>query len=130
MPEPIDIAQALAGVTFLDGRTRESDTAGTFARLADYRDGAIFVGGFSGASPWERHPADEIVQILDGAATVSLMMPGGVETRELAKGTIIIVPEGVWHRLDAPDRVTLMTVSPQPTDHVPDAMPPADLPAG
>ena len=63
MTKAIDIEAALAGLTFLENRTRFSDTAGTFARLAEYRDSAIFAGGFSGVSQWERHPnGDEIVQ--------------------------------------------------------------------
>jgi hypothetical protein len=32
---------------------------------------------------------------------------------------ITIVPQGIWHRFDAPEGVTMMTVTPQPTDHPP-----------
>jgi len=30
---------------------------------------------------------------------------------------IAIVPQGAWHRFSSPRGVTLMTVTPQPTDH-------------
>jgi hypothetical protein len=30
-----------------------------------------------------------------------------------------IVPQGVWHRFEVPEGITLMTVTPQPTDHPP-----------
>jgi hypothetical protein len=29
-----------------------------------------------------------------------------------------IVPQGAWHRFEAPDRVSLMTTTPQPTQHL------------
>ena len=31
---------------------------------------------------------------------------------------IVIVPQGVWHHFDAPDGVTLLTATPQPTEHL------------
>jgi len=126
MAKPINIKKSLETVTFLEGRTRAAETPDTFVRLADYRDGAIFAGGFSGTSPWERHPADEIVQVLDGQATISLALPGGIETQDIGAGTIIVVPEGIWHCFEAPKRVTLMTVTPQPTQHTSADMPPVD----
>lgn len=30
---------------------------------------------------------------------------------------MVIVPLGMWHRFDSPDGVTLITATPQPTDH-------------
>jgi mannose-6-phosphate isomerase-like protein (cupin superfamily) len=126
MTEAIDIEAALATQTFLKGRTRFSDTKGTFARLAEYRDGAIFAGGFSGVSQWERHPnGDEIVQILKGSVTLSLVTADGSQEKlELKAGMIAIVPQGAWHQFDAPDGVTVMTTTPQPTEHITDPEPP------
>ena len=89
MTEAIDINATLATLKFLEGRTRFSDTKGTFARVAEYRDGAIFTGGFSGVSQWERHPnGDEIVQILKGSVTLSLITAEGTETLDLKAGHI------------------------------------------
>ncbi len=125
MTEAIDINAVLATQNFLEGRTRFSDTKGTFARMAEYRDGAIFAGGFSGVSQWERHPnGDEIVQILKGSVTLSLITPEGQETMDLKAGMIAIVPQGAWHQFNAPDGVTIMTTTPQPTEHITDEMPP------
>ena len=79
MTDAIDIEAAIAAQTFLEGRTRFSDTTGTFARLAEYRDGAIFAGGFSGGNQWERHPnGDEVVQILKGSVTLTIVAADGV----------------------------------------------------
>ena len=73
MVESFDLKETLSSVTFLEGRTIDSDTRGTFSRVTTYRDGGIFVGGFSGISQWERHPnGDELVQVLKGAVTLTL----------------------------------------------------------
>jgi len=31
---------------------------------------------------------------------------------------VAIVPQGMWHRFEAPDRVSLMTATPLPTEHL------------
>ncbi|NQV59787.1 MAG: cupin domain-containing protein [Alphaproteobacteria bacterium] len=128
MATAIDLETALAErTTFLEGRTRHTDTTGYFARLADYRDGGIFAAGFSGTSQWERHPnGDEIVQILKGSVSLTLRTAVGDEKLALKAGMIVIVPQGTWHQFTAPDGVTLMTTTPQPTEHISDAEPPLD----
>ena len=128
MTTAIDLESALAeNTTFLEGRTRLTDTTGYFTRLADYRDGGIFAAGFSGVSQWERHnTGDEIVQVLKGAATLTMKISGGEEKLALEAGTIAVVPQGVWHQFSAPDGVTIMTTTPQPTEHIPDEQPPLD----
>ncbi len=128
MTTAIDLESALAEkTTFLEGRTRHTDTTGYFARLADYRDGGIFAAGFSGTAQWERHPnGDEIVQILKGSVTLTLRTAEGDEMLDLNAGMIVVVPQGTWHKFYAPDGVTLMTTTPQPTEHISDAKPPPD----
>jgi mannose-6-phosphate isomerase-like protein (cupin superfamily) len=112
-----NIDKALAGVRFLENRTPDGDTAGTFATLASYRDGGIFTGGFSGTSAWEKHPAEEVLQVIDGAATLSLITETGREDHEITTGDLVVVPTGHWHRFHAPKGITLLSVTPQPTDH-------------
>jgi hypothetical protein len=81
----LDLKAELAKLTTLRGRNRETPAAereAAFAKLASYRDGAIFAGKFTGESAWERRPnGDEIVQIVDGAMTADgaaiLCAPGG-----------------------------------------------------
>ncbi|MBT3372402.1 MAG: cupin domain-containing protein [Rhodospirillaceae bacterium] len=128
MTMAINLDAALAEkTTFLEGRTRHTDTTGYFARLADYRDGGVFAAGFSGTSQWERHPnGDEIVQILKGNVRLTLRTAEGDEKLDLEAGMIVIVPQGCWHQFHAPDGVTLMTTTPQPTEHITDAEPPLD----
>jgi mannose-6-phosphate isomerase-like protein (cupin superfamily) len=72
-----------------------------------------------GDSAWERHPqGDELVQIVDGATTIDLITAEGKRTLPLRAGMAVIVPQGAWHRFHAPDGVTLMTATPQPTEHL------------
>jgi len=117
----IDLNAELAKLTMLRGRTPRTTRAereGTAAQLAPYRDGAIFTGKFSGKGAWERHRnGDELVQIIDGAATLYLAGEDGPQSVTLSAGMIAIVPQGTWHRFESPDGVTLMTATPQPTDH-------------
>jgi mannose-6-phosphate isomerase-like protein (cupin superfamily) len=125
MSNVIDLEEALAKTTFLEGRTIDTDTTGYFARIADYRDGGIFAAGFSGISQWERHPnGDEVVQVLKGGATLTLRTANGDEKHTITQGMIAIVPQGVWHQFHAPDGVTIMTTTPQPTEHIADPEPP------
>jgi mannose-6-phosphate isomerase-like protein (cupin superfamily) len=124
----IDLETALAEkTTFLEGRTRHSDTKGYFARLADYRDGGIFAAGFSGTSQWERHPVgDEIVQILKGSVTLKLRNASGEERHDLKAGMLVVIPRNTWHQFHSVEGVTLMTTTPQPTEHISDEFPPQD----
>ena len=120
MIRAVDIATELTGRPVLHGRTKQTpdaETRGAFAVLAPFRDGSIFAGSFSGESKWERHAkADELVQVLDGAATLTILTADGPQALELRAGMLVVVPQGHWHRFVAPDRVTVLTATPQPTD--------------
>ena len=115
----VDIKAELAGLPVLDGRseTTEAEAEAAFATLAPFRDGGIFAGSFSGESPWERHPNDELVHILAGATTLTLMTDAGPQKLEMSAGMLTVVPQGTWHRFHAPDGVTVLTATPQPTEH-------------
>ena len=121
MIKAVDIKAELAGRTVLHGRggeTTEVEAQAAFATLAPFRDGSIFAGSFSGDSPWERHQnGDELVHILDGATSLSIMTDGGPLSFQMTAGMMIVVPQGHWHRFHAPERVTVLTATPQPTEH-------------
>jgi uncharacterized cupin superfamily protein len=123
MTTVLDLNAELAKLTMLRGRTPQTSRAereGSSAQLAPYRDGAIFTAKFAGEGGWERHRnGDELVHIIDGAATLHLITEEGPQTVALRAGTIAVVPRGVWHRFDSADGVTLMTATPQPSDHPP-----------
>src|SRR6266849_5088532 len=101
----VDHKAELGKPTMLEGRTPTTPEAarqGAFARLAPYRDGAIFTAKFAGTGAWERHPqGDEIVQIVEGATTLHIMTADGPQSFALAAGLVAIVPQGMWHRFEA-----------------------------
>ena len=117
-----DLKSEFAKLTMLRGRTPETPEAareGAFARLAPYRDGGVFAAKFAGDGAWERHPnGDELVQVIDGAATLHIIEGEAPRTYALKAGMLVIVPQGSWHRFEAPDGVCLMTATPKPTEHL------------
>ncbi len=121
MVKAVHIETELARLPVLRGRTpdtplEEEDKA--FATLAELGDGGVFAGSFEGESPWERHTkGDELVHILAGETRLTLLTEDGPQELVMTSGMLTVVPQGTWHRFQAPDGVTVLTVTPQPTDH-------------
>lgn len=119
MKTGVDIMAEICNKTFLRNRTPKTtaaEEADTFAKLAKYGDGAIFAGGFAGESSWERHPqGDEIVQVIEGEVELTIV-DESVATIRLSAGMLAVVPMSKWHRLYSANGVTLMTVTPLPTE--------------
>ena len=123
------IADAMKQVTYLPNRTPQmafdGGTDRAFSEIARYRDGAIFVGYYSGNSEWERHPAgDEIVMSLEGRTTLVLLVNGEQHRIDLGAGELVVVPRSHWHRFESSVHLKVLAVTPEPTDHrldVPDA---------
>ena len=120
----LDLKAEFAKLNLLRGRTPqmtevERKASGGFATLAPFRDGNIFSAKFSGDGAWERHPnGDELVQIVDGSATLHIVTDDGPTSHAVNAGTMIIVPQGTWHRFHSPDGVSLLTATPKPTEHL------------
>ncbi|MGE0260952.1 MAG: cupin domain-containing protein [Alphaproteobacteria bacterium] len=97
----------------------ERRASGAFATLTPFRDGNIFVAKFSGNGAWERHPnGEELVQIVEGATRLHIIVDDRPQTHELSAGMLVVVPQGAWHRFEAPEGVCLMTATPKPTEHL------------
>jgi mannose-6-phosphate isomerase-like protein (cupin superfamily) len=120
-PHAVSVTDAIATLTFLAGRTpttTREQSQGSFAQLAPYREGGIFVGHWAGASEWERHQVgEEIVMIVDGSTTIFFLTDEGERSAVLRAGQLVVVPQGTWHRFETPDEVKVFAVTPQPTDH-------------
>lgn len=123
-PEPIDLPAALDALTFLPNRTPDHDDEAEVAWAADlatYRDGAVFIVHYAGSSEWERHRVgDEFVQVVEGSTTMTMHIDGQDHAATMAAGQFVVVPQGVWHRFDTPDGAKILTITPQPTDHMQD----------
>ena len=118
-PRPASLGDAFASLTFLPDRAPGSDKPpGWAARVAEYRDGAVFIVHYAGSSEWERHPVgDEFVMVVEGESTMTLIVDGEEQQHTLTSQEFIVVPENTWHRFDTPDGAKIMTITPQPTDH-------------
>ena len=118
----VDLNAEFAKLRMLKGRTPEMPAAareGAFAKLAPIRDGNVFLAKFAGDGAWERHPnGDELVQIVEGSTTLHVIGEDGLKSYALKAGMVAIVPQNTWHRFAAPDGVSLMTATPQPTQHL------------
>lgn len=124
MIKPIDVKTQLAALPFLHGRgkqTTDAEKSASFTTLSPYRDGGIFGGSFSGESQWERHQkGDEIVYVLDGATTLTLIAndTDAPQSLEMTAGMMVVIPQGCWHLFQSAEGVTIMTITPQPTEHI------------
>jgi len=88
-----------------------------FARLAAFNHGGVFVGRFTGLTPWERHRhGDELVHVLDGEVDLTVMTARRRVRVTLRAGGMLVVPRGLWHRQHARTAVTLLSATPTPTD--------------
>ena len=115
----ISISQAFDTINFLADRTPEaSGNDDGFCTLADYRDGGIFLAHYAGTSEWERHTSgDEMVMVMEGETTLILLQNGEEIASFMPQGTLLVVPQNIWHRFESPKGVKVMTITPQPTDH-------------
>lgn len=120
-PRPVSVAAELDRLTPLFGRTpttSDEERADAIAELAPYRDGGVYIGHWGeGSSEWERHPADEVVAVVEGETTVFLLIDGDEVSNTLGRADLIVVPSNTWHRFETPGMVKVITVTPQPGDH-------------
>jgi len=116
-----EIQKELSNLTFLKGRTPHSsgeELSKAFATLASFDTGGVFTGSFSGTGAWERHMAgDEYVHILEGSAELTILAEDDRQIFNLKAGMVMVVPKGLWHRFYSKDGVTLIAVTPHPTEH-------------
>ena len=120
MIKAANIQHELSKMKVLYGRTMQTTDAeetDVFAELAEFNNGSVYVGSFSGESAWERHPnGDELVHVLKGQATIIILSDDGDQEIVLSEGMVVVVPQGLWHRFVVPELVTLLTATSLPTE--------------
>jgi mannose-6-phosphate isomerase-like protein (cupin superfamily) len=119
--EVVDLNAELAKLTMFrrTPAATEEDRKGSVARLASYRDGAVFALRSSGTDHWESHlTGDELVFVLDGTATLEVVGEVGPQRFALRAGMLAVIPQGAWHRVKSPDGVAQLSVTPFPGEHV------------
>ncbi|AJQ93500.1 cupin domain-containing protein [Gynuella sunshinyii] len=119
--QSISIQEALNTLTFFSGRTpysTDAETADAFSCLSEFQNGGLYVGHYQGNSEWERHGyGDELVMVIDGQTTLFIWQDDHETAHTLTAGSLIVVPQGLWHRFETPEEVKILTITPQPTDH-------------
>lgn len=120
-PSIIDLNAEVAKLTMFR-RTPQStreETKGSVARLADYRDGLLLAIKTSGKDHWERHLAgDELIHILAGTKTLEIVCAAGPpKSFALRAGTMVVIPQGAWHRSYS-EGTTTMSAVPFPGENI------------
>lgn len=118
----VSLDEAIGKLKYLPDRTPEMAFAGgaenAFSEVARFGDAGIFVGFYSGDSEWERHPkGDEIVMALEGSSTLVLLLEEEEKDLPLGPNDLVVVPPGTWHRFRGSNRLKILTVTPEPTEH-------------
>tara|TARA_Y100000588_G_scaffold380197_2_gene463690 strand:+ start:130 stop:531 length:402 start_codon:yes stop_codon:yes gene_type:complete len=119
MVQPIKINERIQKLTILKNRgahTTESEVENAFATLGvgNFLDAAVFLGSFDGNAGWERHlKGDELVQIIAGETEFDIITNDVLQTLKLDSGSLMVVPQGCWHRFRSSQGVTVLTATPQ-----------------
>ncbi len=84
----------------------------------NFNGGSVWVGRFTGMSPWERHPdGEELLHVLEGEVDVTVITKEGPTTTVLKSGSVFVVPRGLWHRHYAREEVLEYGATPGKTEH-------------
>jgi mannose-6-phosphate isomerase-like protein (cupin superfamily) len=82
--------------------------------IFDFHGCTCGVASFVGRPPWELHTAgDELLHILAGECQLTVRQDNGEVSRKLQGGDLVIVPQGCWHRNNAPIGVTMLFFTPR-----------------
>lgn len=112
----IDLASEVIGLRRADGEARlmESMGGGPPVRLDGH---TIALSMIDGPSPHdgECHPdGDEVLVMVSGRIDIHLELDTGVMTVHLGPGEALVVPKGVWHRIDLVEPGQLLNITPGP----------------
>ncbi|MBX3501609.1 MAG: cupin domain-containing protein [Alphaproteobacteria bacterium] len=106
-----DINASLAGLAELkvNAATTGEDAMAAIRQLANFNQCMMGVVRFSGLTPWERHPDDELLYVVEGAVEVTILDgKGAANVSTMQAGSICIVPAGCWHRQNPKPSVALL----------------------
>lgn len=105
-----DAVRTMIRVDLREATEEPPSPIGTF----DFHGCTCGIGSFTGTPPWELHEAgDELLHVLAGECQLTLRENSGEVTRTLQTGDLVVVPQGCWHRNDAPAGVTMLFMTPR-----------------
>ena len=106
-----DIKASVSGLAKLEvtATTTGDEAMAAIRQLTNFNQCMVGVVHFAGLTPWERHPDDEFLHVIDGAVEVTILDKRGVATvSTVTAGSICIVPAGCWHRQNPKPSVALL----------------------
>ena len=111
---PHDLSSLLAALPTLriTPQTTEDEAMAAHRMLGSFNQCEIGMVRFSGQPPWEWHPDDELLHVLDGELDFTLLTDAGPTRLTLRANSLFVVPRGVWHRSHARTAVALVFVTP------------------
>jgi mannose-6-phosphate isomerase-like protein (cupin superfamily) len=109
----IDLSSALKSIRQLkiSEQTTEADAGAAMQILNDFNQCMVGIVNFSGLTPWERHPDDEFLQVLDGEVEVTILDDGADRIISLSAGSIFVVPQHLWHKQNSVTGVKLLFIT-------------------
>lgn len=109
----LDIQAAIASLEKLEisDRTTSKDASASMKIFGNFNQCAIGLVSFSGETPWERHPDDELLYIQEGGVKITLLAEDGIREVTLQAGSVFIVPAGLWHNQLSQDGVKLLFIT-------------------
>lgn len=112
--EPHNVPSMLAALPELrvTATTTSAEAAAAMRVLGGFNQCMVGTVRFSGRTPWERHPGDELLYVVQGAVEVTVLLDDGPQQTRLGEGSVFIVPAGRWHRQAPKPVVSLMFVTP------------------
>lgn len=80
--------------------TTEEEAFAAMRMLGSFNQCVVGIVRFSGQTPWEWHPDDEFLYLVEGEIEVTALPAerGPAETTVIAAGETLIVPRKTWHR--------------------------------
>jgi len=110
----IDASVAALAELKVSATTTGEEAMAAMRQLATFNQCMVGVIRFTGLTPWERHPDDELLYVVEGAVEVTILDKKGVATVSTVKaGSICIVPAGSWHRQNPKPTVALLFLTSQ-----------------
>ncbi|WP_310482667.1 cupin domain-containing protein [Chamaesiphon sp. VAR_48_metabat_403] len=111
----IDVSSALNEIDKLEitAQTTSEDAGAAMKMLARFNQCAMGLVCFCGSTPWERHPDDELLQILTGSVQITMLDRDKTSEITVSAGSILIVPQGIWHKQHSPAGVKLLFLTSQ-----------------
>lgn len=107
-----NLAEEAADLSVIDiGKKTESVSTSGLKMLFPFGRHDVGLLRFKGSTPWEEHPNDEFLLVVEGKTTLTLRGENGETSSIAKKGDVLVVPGKIWHRQDAPDSVTLMFIT-------------------